>query len=114
MQFVNLTPHTINLVLHDDSELVIPPSGEVARVSEHREPGVNYTVGDSWIRVVHITPGDVSGLPPEKWGTIYIVSAQVRAAVHGRNDVFSPDTGVGAVRGADGQIKGTRALIAAV
>lgn len=114
MQFVNLTPHTINLVLHDGSSWTLEPSGDVARVSEHRDPGVNYTVGDSWIRVVHIKAGDVTGLPEETWGTCYIVSGQVRAAVHGRNDVFSPDTGAGAVRNTAGQVIGTNALIAAV
>jgi hypothetical protein len=83
VEFVNMTPHTINL--NNGREF---PSQGVARVSatfsDFDENGI-----------CRQQFGDVSGLPEPKDGVRYIVSALVLAAVKaaGRTDCVAPATG---------------------
>lgn len=94
-QFINLTPHTINL----NNGESLPASGTVARVSagfsEFDENGVCVQ-----------TFGEVEGLPPQREGVFLVVSALVLAALKGsRSDVVAPATGHPAcVRNDKGQV----------
>ncbi len=104
MKFINLTPHEI-VVRTDGGDVMIPASGQVARVSEH--------VSDAGmldgIPVVDCRLGSPFGLPDAVDGTIYIVSPIVCGAVVGRPDVVAPDTGPqSVVRDADGKIVAVR------
>jgi hypothetical protein len=101
--FVNLTPHTINVV--GDVEMAIAPSGNLARCRE-----VSTSVGNiDGVPLVSKTFGTVEGLPEAQDGTIYIVSALVLAALKGsgRTDVVCPGD---PVRNDAGQIIGCRSF----
>ena len=71
---INLTPNTINVIV-DDETRTIKPCGTVCRVIEDTK---------------------VEGLPPQKDGTIYIVSGMAASAAWelGRKDVYCPFTDV--------------------
>lgn len=98
MVIINATPHSINL-----PGLVIPPSGNVARVS------VSLTDAGTLngIPLVRGTYGEVTGLPPQQVGVLYVVSALVRTALPDRKDLASP---VKPIRDAEGNITGCEAL----
>jgi hypothetical protein len=104
MTLKNLTPHTITVVGSSGEALaVLPPSGQVARVSMTRE-----VVGEvAGLPVYRSQYGSVVGLPDAEAGVALVVSAMVRLATPGRADVFSPGE---LVRGADGQPVGCRGL----
>jgi hypothetical protein len=93
-----MTPHAINL-----PGLVIPPSGDVVRVSVELTDAGNH----NGIPLVRGTYGEVTGLPPEQDGVMYIVSALVRTALPHRKDLASPAQ---LVRGCHGNIVGCEAL----
>jgi len=103
---INLTPHTLNVVNMDSSVLVdVPPSGEVARVATSRvQTGEVYGLPLFTTRF-----GEVTGLPPAREGTIFVVSGLVAGhpSVRDRADVYSPGE---LVRGPDGQPTGCRGL----
>jgi len=80
-QFVNLTPHAINL----NDGRVFPPSGVVARVSSTHTPFDENGVAS-------LTFGEVQGLPEPQDGVLLIVSALVASAAK-RPDVVSPASG---------------------
>lgn len=104
---INLTPHEIVILREDGTEVRIPPSGTVARVST-----ADVIVGEiDGVPVIRQQFGEVTGLPEE--GTPCLVSALVRAAVPGRRGVYSPDTGPTAIRNGDGQIVAVTRLIEA-
>lgn len=84
--FVNLTPHALNIRREDGTMLDIAPSGIVARVAETREtlPSLG------GLAVSRASYGPVEGLPAPAEGAVYIVSALVLARCAGRTDVFAP------------------------
>lgn len=84
MNFINLTPHAINL----NSGESFPPSGQVARVQ------AGYSNFDEQ-GICSATFGEVQGLPEPQDGVIFIVSGLVAGAVKGirREDVVAPATG---------------------
>lgn len=99
MTMVNLTPHAITLPGGE-----IPPSGQVARVAvEYTETGEE-VLGAAIVRAEY---GQVTDLPAPQPGTIYIVSALVRAACPDRRDLASPAR---LVRDDAGRIIGASAL----
>jgi len=101
--FVNLTPHTINVV--GDVAMAIAPSGTLARCQEVSTPVGNI----DGVPLVSKTFGAVEGLPEAQDGTIYIVSALVLAALKGsgRTDVVCPGD---PVRDEAGRIIGCRSF----
>ena len=101
---INLTPHGITVLGSSGETLaVLPPSGQVARVSVTRE-----VAGEvAGLPVYRSQFGSVVGLPEENPGVALVVSALVRLALPGRRDLFSPGE---LVRGADGQPVGCRGL----
>lgn len=101
MRFVNLTPHAVRVV---DGIGEIPPSGVVARCATTSTPAGSA----GGIALVRTTFGAVECLPDAEEGTIFVVSALVRAAVPNRGDVASPGD---LVRDASGSVIGCRNLI---
>ena len=111
---VNLTPHHLVLRPEVGMDVVLPPSGTVARVSS--TPGALSTVPDIPVPVAGATTyGAVEGLPDAVEGTIYIVSALVLGALKGtgRFDVLAPGTGPNdnPVRNEKGQIAAVTRLV---
>lgn len=104
---LNLTPHPI--VIHtEDSKIVIPPSGRVARVSTTEEV-VGSIIG---VPVVRRVFGAVEGLPEDDTEPC-IVSALVLEAVSGRANTYAPDTGPTAVRNEHGHVVAVTRLVEA-
>lgn len=98
---VNLTPHPVNVILDDGSNITIDPSGVVPRCS-----AANTVVAPGFTQSVL---GDVTGLPDKKDGVLLIVGALIRSACPDRDDLIGPDTSpTGAVRNTDGMIIGVR------
>ena len=106
MNFVNLTPHELNVHIGSRVESHAP-SGEVARVEVFETPAGE--VGG--IPVVLVEYGEVEGLPSPKEGVAYIVSGMVESAVRlatpERRDVYSPGA---LVRNEAGQPQGCKGL----
>lgn len=103
VEVVNLTPHPITV-----GEKTFSPSGKVARVAMDETDSGEMVAG---IPVITREMGEVTGLLAERENTIFLVSAMVLAEVHGREDVFAPDTGPTAVRDFEGRIQGVTRLV---
>lgn len=86
MDFINLTPHQISIVRDDESVLIVPPSGTVCRVTTTRTP-VDTIDG---VVIYRTAFGKIDYIPPKIDGTMYIVSALVKAALPSRYDIVSP------------------------
>lgn len=108
MNLVNLTPHPIIIRPEGGDEMIIPPSGVVARVAT--TACVVAEIGG--IPIVATRYGAVEGLPEPAPETLYITSSLVAqaAASEGRVDVVAPDTGPTAVRDEEGRIVAVRRL----
>lgn len=110
MNFINLTPHTVNVVDDSGNTIIsVAPSGTVARVTTQQTVVGN--VGG--VDVVRTVFSDVDGLPAPQPDTVFIVSTIVLQALRANNvvrdDVVAPDTSPqSAVRNADGQIAGVK------
>lgn len=103
-EFINLTPHAINICDHDGKTLrVIEPSGSVARISVETTP-VGIIDG---IQITKNVYGDIVGLPKPKEGRYYIVSSLVAQQVPNRDDVLVTND---AVRDDKGRIIGCKSL----
>lgn len=104
MNIINLTPHKLNILraAHAGYEeiLVLPPSGEVARLEVVRQEVDNVTFanekavgndvdGLGGIAFYNSVFGDPIGLPDPKEGTIYIVSSLFRSGFD-RDDLWVP------------------------
>ncbi len=106
MKLINLTPHALN-ILTVSGEIVLPPSGGIARLTVSRDPRpAILTDSGEEIPVCSPTMGTISGLPDPEPGTALVVSALVADAAK-RPDVFSPGE---LVRDADGKPVGCRGL----
>lgn len=82
--YINLTAHTINEVT---TGLMIPRSGIIARVKQE-----TYTYAEhAGVPVYKSVFGEVQGLPEEKKGVMYIVSALTLNAIPShRKDIVAP------------------------
>ena len=105
-KIVNLTPHSINLLV-DDKEIIIPPSGTIARAATQRKQIGAIKIDGVDVPVNKTVFGDVVGLPDPKPDTIFVVSMLVAQAVPHREDVFIVDD---TVRDDEGRIVGAKAL----
>lgn len=108
MNFVNLTPHAIN-VTTDLGPLEYPASGQVARVNSTHESSANGAPHVPALFMVEY--GQVTGLPDPVPGTLLIVSALVASAAKNRLDLVSPASGHPDVVRVDGQIKSVPGLL---
>jgi len=112
--FINLTPHAITIRPLNGDEIVIPASGQVARVTTRN--GLSDLSGHLPVPAQVVTYGDITGLPPfEAYGpsVFYIVSGMVMSALREqddiREDVIAPGTGP-----SDGAIRDERGHVVAV
>lgn len=113
MKLVNHTPHAITLIKEDGGQIVIPPSGTVARVetTQRRLPSIE--VEGEHFPVSNNAHGEITGLPDIQEGQLVIVSSMVLDKNHTRYDLIAPDTGNDSVvRDTNGRIIGVRGFIA--
>jgi hypothetical protein len=118
---INCTPHSVDIyrpdapsIVSDDGrfivELSLPPSGNVARITEEVIPGqLAPRVGAEAALVVFVEYGHVTGLPDVRPKTWYLVNLPVALALPARRDLL---VGYRQVRNAAGAIVGCRALAA--
>jgi hypothetical protein len=107
MKILNLTPHTVNVCDADGrAVLTLPPSGQVARVSQKLTP-VAFSPAPGVVCYAERT-GEITGLPDAEPATALVVSAMVRTAAPHRRDLLSPGE---LIRDAAGQPIGCRGLI---
>lgn len=105
-KIVNLTPHDVHIITGDEVRC-FAKSGAVARVSTH----TIQCEAVQGVATVRIEYGAVEGLPPPEAGTFYIVSMLVAQRATGqRDDLLSPNSNE-AVRGQDGNIRGTPSFV---
>ncbi len=104
MSIVNLTPHAINFVSAEGTQiLTVEPSGTIARVSSR-----TVTIGEvAGIPVTATEYGEVENLPAPEDGVVYVVSSLVAQRCKDRADVFIPNE---SVRDEQGRIVGCRSL----
>lgn len=103
--FVNLTPHSVNIMRAGAPNLIVPASGTVARVKSTSLKVNEARACD----IIAISYGEVEDLPAPVAGTVYIVSAMVAARVQDRPDVMSP---WGLQRDSDGVVIACKGLVA--
>jgi hypothetical protein len=103
MQYVNLTPHVLNVHRPDGSVMDVAPSGQIARVASR---SVLVEIDDDGVEHFAVEYGEVTGLPAPQPGVLLVVSGMVAAAAP-RSDVRSPGD---LVRGPDGQPAGCRGV----
>lgn len=108
---INLTPHTINLVTEDGTQLLSLESQGVARVASTTEVVGYLQVGGVAVPQTHTTFGEVEGLPDLTSGVGYVVSNMIISALAQqgirRNDLFTPGL---QVRDDQGRVIGCRSL----
>ena len=97
MKFVNLTQHDLTIVLENGDDLVLPASGEVARVTFSTQQ-VDEVDGIPIFKTVY--EPEVTGLPEPQDNVIYIASSMAAQTVR-RQDVLAPTK---LIRGNDGQV----------
>lgn len=90
MNFKNLTPHNINIVLPNGSVKTIMPCGAVARCEQFEEKAFDIKFDGADIPVTKQSFGEVTYLPEPEDGVYYIVSRLVAAACPDRKDLVIP------------------------
>ena len=86
MKFVNLTKHDLTIVLENGDGLVLPASGEMARVTFFIQQ-VDEVDGIPIYKTIY--EPEITGLPEPEAGTIFIVSS-LAAQTAKRHDVLAP------------------------
>ena len=104
---LNLTPHPITLRMPDGQDVILPPSGTVARVSMD-EVVVGTVAG---LPLIRRRPGPVIGLPDGDQPCI--VSSMALSALAGAVNVYAPDTGPTAIRDDHGHVVAVTRLVQA-
>lgn len=97
MKFVNLTQHGLTIILENGDDLVLPASGEVARVTFSTQQ-VDEVAGIPIYKTIY--EPEVTGLPEPEDGIIFIVSS-LAAQTAKRHDVLAPTK---LIRDDDGQV----------
>lgn len=107
MRLVNLTPHAVTLIASNGSQVVVQPSGSLARVATTEKVVGNTEIEGLEFPIVATQFGEVQGLPEQEEGTMYLVSALVKEAAAARGDLVSPGA---QVRNEQGQVVGCKSL----
>lgn len=103
MKFVNLTLHNLTLIFDNGDEMVLPASGEVARVTFSTQQ-VDKLDGIPVYATIY-NP-EVVGLPEPEDDTIYVVSS-LAAQTAKRPDVLAPTK---LIRNDEGQVVAAEGL----
>lgn len=106
LNLINLTPHTINIVL-ENGTFDVPASGMVARCSQSETILGTVVVDGIEIPITGQFFGEVVDLPAPKDGVAYIVSRLVASACPSRIDLLIPGP---MIRDDDGKVIGCRGL----
>jgi len=117
MNFINATPHELNIIKINGEILTIPPCGVVIRVDESRTE-IERVNGVMLSSVLYGAIVGIEDLPPVNHDDIVVVSAMALAAISlrdGRIPTDGPTPGQFAspgqlVRGGDGQPVGCKGL----
>lgn len=109
-RIVNLTPHTITVLIPKGRKLDIFPSGRIARLSYETESAGELEYEDAEIEVTRHTNPVIDNLPEPEPDTFYLVPLVVAQAAK-RADVLSPAR---LVRDADGYPIGCTGFMAHV
>jgi len=91
MNFLNATPHAIDLII-DGEKITIPPSGVVVRVATVREMVDTIPLGELHIPVNVVKSGLTLDLPEFQEDVVIIVSRMVAEAHPERHDLVFPDS----------------------
>lgn len=97
MKFINLTTHDLTIVLENGDDLILPASGEVARVTFSTQQ-VDEIDGILIYKTIY--EPEITGLPEPQDGTIFVVSSLAAQTVK-RPDVLAPTK---LIRDDDGQV----------
>ena len=100
MKIINLTPHEVR-IRTSEGEIAVPPSGQVARCAEKRNPAPALETEAGSIPITRASYGAVEGLPAPQSGTVYIVSSLILTAEPERVDIFAPGP---AIRDGEGRV----------
>ena len=87
-RLVNLTPHSIDVIVDSTIVMSIPPEPVPALIADD-EPAPMEPIAD--VPVIAITAGRLTGLAEPEPGVAYVVSRLSAMAAEGRNDVFFPE-----------------------
>lgn len=98
--FVNLTPHSLDILLDDGEQLHIPHDKNDPYVRSVQSNTPTRKVGR--VQLYKSTFGEIEGLPEPAENTIYIVSAIIAERIR-REDVIAPGV---VIRNVDGSIRG--------
>jgi hypothetical protein len=123
-ELLNLTPHTIRVHTGEDSVVVYPVSGVVARLRSRGQKSLGFLTDGVPVVEPQVFVGITPPSPPAKLKTEetrgVIVSMVVAEWLCSRGraadlyerwgEIYVPDTGTGAVRDPRGVIVGTRRL----
>lgn len=82
---INLTPHTVNLIVNG-KPLTIERKGRIPRVEEI----IEYQTQADGVYIYGITYGGVIDAPPMLPDTYYVVSRMIAEALPGREDLLFP------------------------
>ena len=109
MRFVNLTPHKIVLRPQEGEDIVVEPSGTIARVA--MAPGARLSEVLGIPVYGRDERGGVEGLPAADGESVFIVSGMAGASAECRmrNDILVPGTGP-----EDGVIRNEKGWVIAV
>jgi hypothetical protein len=91
MNFLNATPHAIDLII-DGEKITIPPSGVVVRVATVRELVDTIPLGEKLVPVNVVKSGLTLDLPEFQENVVIIVSRMVAEAHPERHDLVFPDS----------------------
>ena len=106
---INLTLHTLTVVVNGKTVLEVPASGQLARCAQTTTMNDPVVVNGVEIPTGANAFGEIEGLPEAQPDTLFFVSALVAQAAwaQGRNDVVCP---LVAVRDDQGRVIGTSGL----
>jgi len=106
MKIINLTPHSIHIVV-DGRTVTLPPEGTPPRVSTTETSAGTVVLDGAEVPVTTVATGELTGLPQPQEGVGYLVSRMVAEAAPQRRDLFIPH---GLVRDEQGRVTGCSGL----
>ena len=105
MEIINLTKFDVTLITRNDgTKEVFKPSGTIAKCIIQKEG----LLLENGFEVIHEQVKGVTGLPPEKPDTVYLVTKMVAMSAPDRRDLRIP----GKIVKKDGEVIGAYGMVA--
>jgi hypothetical protein len=101
---INMTPHSINVIVNGVEIATFPPSGDTVRIESTQIESGEVDGIPAFI----VEYGKPAGVPPVMPGIYYIVSGMVKSAMPERTDFVAP---AAQVRNEKGQVVGCAGFI---